>query len=608
MSTFDSTKLPLRKLLEDIRDGKIQLPDFQRGWIWDDNHIQSLLVSIARSFPVGAVMLLETGGDVNFRVRPIENVEFSGSDPNPDELILDGQQRLTSLTQALVLDDAVRTRNAQGRPIKRHYYIDIEAALQDDRLEDAFIAVPEDRKIRDNFDRDIIKDLSKVELEVKELYFPCSQVLNSDSWETALHEHNNARYSEYMEFRSKVLSKFRDYYVPVIRLGKATSKEAVCTVFEKVNTGGVQLSVFDLVTASFAVDDFSLRDDWFGRDDGDNCRLAMFSKQPVLTSVKPEDFLQVVSILHTSERRAKDREMGKKGKQVAAVSCKRAAILDLSVDSYKKLADNATRGFLEAAKFLRNQCFFEEKEIPYRTQIVSLAAVLASIGDRWREPVILDQLSQWFWCGIFGELYGGAVETRIANDFEDLTAWVSSVKETSKGTDNESQAIRTIGSAAFQESRLDTLRTRQSAAYKGLSVLVVREGAKDFFYKDTIQSLAREESPIDIHHIFPRDWCKKNGISQDSCNSVVNKTMISSKANRKIGGNAPSRYLDALQAMPQVSLSNDAMDEILTSHNISPSALREDSFNSFYTSRKNQLIELIERAMGKSVQRDQSGS
>src|ERR1700758_3208405 len=98
MSRFDSTKAALPDIIKDIMLGKVQLPDFQRGWVWDDSHVRSLLVSIARSFPVGAVMLLETGGDVRFQVRPIENLTFNGPIPEPEKLILDGQQRLTSLT------------------------------------------------------------------------------------------------------------------------------------------------------------------------------------------------------------------------------------------------------------------------------------------------------------------------------------------------------------------------------------------------------------------------------------------------------------------------------------------------------------------------------
>jgi len=69
MSTFDSTKTPLKEILESIHKGQMQLPDFQRGCVWDDDHIRSLLVSIARSFPVGAVMLMEAGGGMTPSMR-----------------------------------------------------------------------------------------------------------------------------------------------------------------------------------------------------------------------------------------------------------------------------------------------------------------------------------------------------------------------------------------------------------------------------------------------------------------------------------------------------------------------------------------------------------
>ena len=121
MSTFDSTKRSLPDILSDIVKGKIQLPDFQRGWVWDDDHIRSLLVSIARSFPVGAVMLLETGGEARFQLRPLEGVELLPGTA-PELLILDGQQRLTTLTQVLALNSAVNTRTDKGKAIQRHYY------------------------------------------------------------------------------------------------------------------------------------------------------------------------------------------------------------------------------------------------------------------------------------------------------------------------------------------------------------------------------------------------------------------------------------------------------------------------------------------------------
>lgn len=593
MSTFDSTKVALPDMIRDITAGKVQLPDFQRGWVWDDNHVRSLLVSVARSFPVGAVMLLDTGGEVRFQVRPIENVDFPNGLPKPEKLILDGQQRLTSLTQVLALNKPVKTFDEKGKRIDRYYYIDIRQALEAEQLEDAIIAVEQSRQLKTNFGRDVALDLSTPKLECEQLYFPCNQILNSDAWEESLQEYAPQHFGTYMQFRKQVLNAFRSYQLPVIALGKTTSKEAVCLVFEKVNTGGVPLSVFELITATFAADNFNLRDDWYGSElrkvPGRRSRLI---KEPLLKSIEPTDFLQAVSLLNSYERRQADIADGKVGKSAAAVSAKRSALLSLKLAEYERWADTVEQGFKRAAQFLRKECFFTVRDLPYRTQIVPLAAVLAMLEERWLEPRIHDKLSQWFWCGVFGELYGGAVETRIANDLEDLLAWIG----------GKDEASRTVYEAAFQPNRLLTLRTRQSAAYKGLSVLVQREGARDFFWKARIQELDIEEIALDIHHIFPKAWCEAQGVKPATYNSVINKTAISYKANRMIGGKAPSSYLKSVQDHAQVQMGDDAMNAILESHFIAPQSMREDNFEQFFTQRQQSLLAIVAQAMGKQAE------
>ena len=595
MSTFDSTKTPLPDIIREITEGDLQLPDFQRGWVWDDHHVRSLLVSIARSFPVGAVMLLETGGDVRFQVRPIENVGFDGPIPDPERLILDGQQRLTSLTQVLALDKPVRTFDEKGNPIRRYYYIDINQALEDELLEEAFVALEEDRKLKTNFGRDIVLDLSTRQRECEAFYFPCNQILNSDSWEESLQEYASHRFGDYMAFRKKVLNAFRSYQLPVIALGKTTSKEAVCLVFEKVNTGGVPLSVFELVTASFAADNFNLRDDWFGsalrKVRG---RAQRIKAEPTLNSIEPTDFLQAISLLHTYEKRKSDIESGKTGKAISPVSAKRAAVLSLGLDDYRRWADDVEKGFMFAAKFLRKECFYASRDLPYRTQVVPLAAVLTILRERWLEPRIYGKLCQWFWCGVFGELYGGAVETRIANDLEELLAWIN----------EDGEEPRTVYDASFQSSRLYTLRSRLSAAYKGLNTLILRQGAQDFFWKATVQELDHEEVALDIHHIFPKAWYEERTIKPAVFNSIINKTPISYKANRMIGGKAPSNYLAAIQEHNQVGLSDKEMDSILESHYITPDTLRQDDFERFIEARKESLLRIVEQTMGKEIARE----
>jgi hypothetical protein len=594
MTTFDSTKASLNDLLREIKDGKIQLPDFQRGWVWDDDHIRDLLVSIARSFPIGAVMLLEAGGEVRFETRPVEGLEtIVPKDRVPEKLILDGQQRLTTLTQALGLTEPVETRTSKGKKIKRHYYFDIRKAVEEPHaLDEAVLAVDENRQLRTNFGRDVELDLSSTELECRQLYFPCNQVMSSDDWEATLHAVAPENFSAYMTFRGQVLAPFRNYQLPVIQLKKETSKEAVCLVFEKVNTGGVQLSVFELITASYAADGYNLRDDWFGSKIRKvESRKERLERESLLRGTQATEFLQAISLLHTHEVRKQDLAVGKTGKQVRPVSAKRADVLQLPLEAWKQWADPLEVGFRNVARFLRKECFYNRRELPYSTQLVPLAAVLTRLEDRWLEPRIYDKMARWFWSGVLGELYGGAVETRMANDYEELLRWF----------EDDEALPRTVRDANFQPERFDTLRSRLSAAYKAINVLVLREGSKDWFWKATIKELDADEIALDIHHVFPRNWCENQGIGRDRYDSILNKTPISYKANRKVGGDAPSRYLPRLQQEKQVALADDEMDELLASHALAPELLRQDAFEEFLEDRRRRLSRLVERAMGKPV-------
>ncbi|QLE52747.1 DUF262 domain-containing protein (plasmid) [Nostoc sp. C057] len=597
MSTFDSTKISLKDLLDKIVSGEIQLPDFQRGWVWDDEHIRSLLVSIARSFPVGAIMLLEAGGDAKFKARPVEGVDPTQATLDKlKKLILDGQQRLTSLTQVLIFKQPVQTRDSKKKLVQRYYYIDIETALLGpENYESAIISIDANRIQKENFGRDVKLDLSTPEKEYEHFYFPCNQILNSDTWEQGLNKSYPDKFGRYMEFRFQVLNEFRSYDLPIIELNRNNKKEAVCLVFEKVNKGGVDLSVFDLLTATYAADNVSLRDEWFGNSqEGIEGIQAHLRKQRLLREVQSTEFLQGLTLLYTLEKRQQDSKAGKTGKQITGVTAKREAVLSLPLDTFQKWKLPLTQGYWKSAKFLRQQSFFSTSDLPYRTQLIPLAAVMALLGDRWLEPKIHEKITRWFWCGILGELYGGAVESRMALDIQELIDWIEDGKE----------EPATVRDANFQPARLGTLRSRTSAAYKGINTLIQREGSQDFFWKSTIRDLDEtdwEGRRLDIHHIFPKSWCDKQGIPASRYNSILNKTPISFIANRMIGGKAPSQYLVQLQKHDSVQLDDAGMNAILATHQIDAITLRQDDFEGFMASRQRMILAKIEAAMGKPV-------
>ncbi len=310
---FESPDVPLADLLTQVATGKIQLPDFQREWKWDTDRIASLIASVAQGHPVGVVMTLEMGGDdVNFAPKPLSGVT-GGHLETPKQLLLDGQQRTTSLFQSLHSGKPVATKDSREKKISRWYYVDMKTALTPDGdLEDAIIAVPKDRIIRDNFGRDVIADYTTTEGGCAAEMFPVGIVFDQsakDKWMmTYAHLEGDIKTSQrltrWSEFSKKVLKEFTDYKVPVIRLTKGTSKEAVCTVFEKVNTGGVPLNVFELLTATYASENFHLKEDW-------QARRARLDTRAVLRSFENTDFLQAISLLTTRARRQEHLTGGK---------------------------------------------------------------------------------------------------------------------------------------------------------------------------------------------------------------------------------------------------------------------------------------------------------
>jgi len=594
MTTFTSDKERLEEVLKDVAQGEIQLPEFQRGWVWDDAHIRSLLASVSLSYPIGAVMVLENGNpDVRFKPRPIEGVDLDG-EVEPDRFVLDGQQRLTSLYQALSYGKPVKTKDVRKRGIKRWYYIDMCKALDLnlDR-EDAVIGLPEDKIIR-NFRNEILEDYSTEEAEYEHYLFPVWKIFEPAEWRWRFNkfwQHSEEKIKLFDEFEKRIIQQFKQYLIPVIKLFKNTPKVAVCQVFEKVNTGGVSLTVFELVTASFAADGYNLREDWEGKRDAlgkkvGKGRMDRIHNQPqhkVLRSVGADELLQAITLLTTHERKQND--------QGVPVNCKRNDILKLTLDEYQKWCNQATEGFIKAGKFLFQQKLFTNRDLPYSTQVVPLSTILTLLGDKANIDTVRKKLVRWYWCGVFGELYGGAIETRFSKDVVDVLDWIGSGGEP-----------KTVEDCNFSPTRLYTLRTRNSAAYKGLYAVLMRDGGLDFRTGEAIDVQAYFEDSIDVHHIFPRKWCQKQNIEARYYDSIINKTPLSYKTNRLIGGNSPSVYLKKL--LDDTRMTEARQDEILVSHIIDVDALKSDDFLAFFEARKEALLARIEAATGRKISRE----
>ncbi|WP_271404656.1 DUF262 domain-containing protein [Kocuria palustris] len=591
--SFETPQFQLAEYVEWAREGKLQLPDFQREYKWDDERVRQLIVTVLRGHPMGIVMLLQTGNEqVRFKPKAISG---SGAPQGviPDWLLLDGQQRLTSLTQAFSGDGTVATRDSRGKLLDRRYFVDVGVAIEgDDRLDDAVLSLPADGIERSNFGRDIVRDVSDAEKQIAAGIVPVSLFLEPFAMMDLLAELDDRQIGRL--FMNEVVRPTSAYRIPAISLDRKTSKAAVATVFEKVNTGGVPLTVFELLTSSFAGDaqyfekhgsDFRLKDDWTDI-------AEEFARYPVLADTRATDFIQGISLLETLRR---NREST--AQRPPAVSAKREDLLKLELCSYLAWRDQLRDGFLWAARFMVDQCIFDTRFLPYSTQLVPLAVIRVLLGAKADSHGVQARLRRWFWCGVLGEQYGSASETRFVRDVEQVPAWAGGEKQ---------ELPVTVAEASFNEWRLYTLSSRVSAAYKGIYALQVAKGAADWIANHRFDLQTHKDLATDIHHVFPRAWAVSHDIKSSQYDSIINKTPLAARTNRAIGGVAPSQYLRRVERESQ--LSSTEVDELLRTHGLDADAMRQDDFVRHFEHRREFLVGLIEEAMGTPVQRESSGT
>ena len=523
-----------------------------------------------------AFSIVHGNESIHFKHKPIEGAE--ATDVLPTELILDGQQRLTSLYNALYSKNPVHTKTDKGKEIERYYYLDIEKAIDPNADDvDVVISIPATRQVTSDFGRKVEMDLSTRQDEFRLKMFPLNIILNSSEeqgWQNeyyAYYRYDPNVIRQFTELFTKIIMPTQKYALPVILLDKETPKEAVCQVFENVNTGGVSLTVFELVTAIFAMDDFPLRKNWEERKE-------KYFSGDLLNVVTATDFLTALTLLSSF-------------KDGGTVSCKKKDVLALKLSSYKKYADILCKGFSVADNLLQEERIFSSRDLPYSTQLIPLAAICTVLleGNKIYTTTVKNKVKQWYWCGVFGELYGSANETRYANDITQVIKWIDGCGDLPK----------TITDFFLNPTRLLSLQSRQSAAYKGIMALILKNHARDFISGAEMDFATYSNAKIDIHHIFPKDYCIEQNFDKSKWNSIINKTPISASSNREIGGFAPSVYLGKLEKKGSVLPSD--LDEYVETHLINHDMLRNNAFQDFIIDRAKKLLGAIEQATGRTI-------
>ena len=336
-----------------------------------------------------------------------------------------------------------------------------------------------------------------------------------------------------------------------------------------MNQGGVPLTVFELLTATFAADNFDLKEHW-------NKVKEIFEQYETLKKFDNTSFLIAMTLLIAMRKNS-------------TVSCKRKDVLNLDYKDYEKNEEDLVNGFKKAYKLLVEMNIYSVYDIPYSTQLIPLAVICTLLDKEFENSSIKEKIKQWFWCGVFGELYGGANETRYALDVKQVYDWIKGKEELPK----------TINDCNFNTMRLLGLQTKNSAAYKGIMALILNNRSCDWIngMEMGVQTYLDERS--DIHHIFPQDYCIKMNYDKKKWNSIINKTPLFFSTNRYIGGTSPSDYMNKI--IRNKNISKEQLKSHISSHMINADLLENNKFEEFIIDRAIKILDGIERCTGKKI-------
>ena len=544
----------LKELLAEIHNRTTALPDFQRDFVWDPSATQELIVSIANSYPAGSILRVR---DTN---RVFAEREFEGAPKlnghKHTYLVLDGQQRLTSLYQAFYgVGD-------------HRYYLDLRILMNGGDFEDAVF------HLRANHKR--VSLIEHLEYQAKELTIPLSILKNGTGaftrWIMKItplwpDEQRISLQSALMEAYDQWIQTIDDYQFPVVTLSENTSPAALCTIFETLNRTGVKLSVFELLTARFWPSNIKLRELW----------ATAQTKYPIISDFEVDAYYVLQSIALVSRK---------------SPSCKRSDVLDLKHDNITTWWQPVVEALALGLTILRDDCkVMLPKWLPYQTMLAPLSAVLAKSGmpKTPEAGVQREMVKRWFWCSVFAQAYENSPNTQAAKDVGELLAWF-----------DEGSAPETVTAFRFDPNILREVTPRQRSVYRGTICLILGTGtgARDFHTQTVITGNLMTQEGIDDHHIFPNGFLlHKQGITSTSTRDcVLNRTLIDRTTNQMISDRAPSQYLADIR-----DTKHFPFDAVLGSHCLptgDDSPLWSDDYDAFRTWRQERIWQEIQRVTG----------
>lgn len=563
--------MSVETLVGDIERGALRLPEMQRGYVWRATQVRDLLDSLYRGYPSGNILVWETDGSTNLRDMAVEQEDVASTQ---FRLLLDGQQRLTSLS-AILRGETVTVRNRK-KPIDILFNLEhpdsIDEVLEEEDTDDND---PDELE-----DPDEEGDVSLSERNQKFTFIVASKTIAAiPHWvsvtevmksaddrpflkKAGVASFDDPRYEKYTS-RLNALRSIRKYLYNVQILSRDLSYEEVTEVFVRVNSLGAKLRSSDLALAQITAR-------WRGA-------LAEF--ETYAEYLRTEQYPLAIGTLV-------------KGLVVHATGQNKfRSVHSLSLAQLHEGWYRAQRGIQWAINFLRSNNDVTSPVLLSSPFFVLLLGFAAESQNYKPSEQFLTKLSFWFRvANARGRYSRGSTETLLDQD-------LNVIKRGGDIDDLIHLLYQQFGRLHFEVSELRG-RTSQSPLFRSLFIACKQRQAKDWNsgIEISTNNLGAEHK-LQYHHIFPKALLKRNR-QRSEIDDIANLSFISSKTNQSISSKPPSEYL--------VEVSEKYGAPILNAQCIptDQSLWQLDAYDLFLEERRKLIVDLVNTSIGPNPIQD----
>lgn len=533
---YDSVSVEVEDLLKDIKSGKLGLPDLQRPFVWKDNKVRDLLDSMLKGFPIGYIMIWSAPEDY-------ENVKQIGLNEKnykrSEDLVIDGQQRLTSLI-ASMYGIKVKDKRFKERRI-RIVYNPLEAKFEvwSNRYEKDPLWIndisklfeADDRHEATKFRREFIKRLNEYKVSKEEPKL-------TDDEEITIEENLNA------------LLDLKDYSLPVLKIKQKADEEDVADIFKRVNSGGQNLNENNFIETLLSVYDNDVHDKIM--------KFCTESRIPQdgtsfnnIIDVDPSHLIRMaVGYGFNRARmrygykilRGKNLKTGETSEETRKENLeifKNALDLVMDVNNW-----HAYLNLFPNAGYIRGNLVSSSYVVIYGYVWYLMGKYQYHVGPLELRKVI----TKFIFMSLVRQYYGLAPESSVERNFADLR----DVKDAQGFVDYFNKEVELNFTEDFFTKTLpDDLHSSSaiSPSWYGYIASINVLGTPMLFSTSPLSVYwekggSGKKKAIDKHHIFPKNYLKHQGFNSDrDRNQIANFTYLDYNTNIDIADNPPADYV-----------------------------------------------------------------